>query len=50
MKNIEELIRDKTIDKLEIRKVEGSKVELWSDGRYFGRQRVDIKNDSKDES
>ena len=41
LKNIEDLMYDGSIKKLEIYKVKDSKVELWSEGKYFGRQRVD---------
>tara|TARA_R110000851_G_scaffold47424_2_gene115168 strand:- start:16711 stop:16851 length:141 start_codon:yes stop_codon:yes gene_type:complete len=40
MKNIELLMRDKDVEKIQVIKVEDSKVELWEDGIYFGRQKV----------
>tara|TARA_R110000851_G_scaffold179363_2_gene326430 strand:- start:1138 stop:1293 length:156 start_codon:yes stop_codon:yes gene_type:complete len=43
MKNIQILLSDESINNIEVKKVEDSKVELWSGGRYFGRQKVNIK-------
>ena len=40
MKCVEVLMCNETINKIEILKVEDNKVELWSEGKYFGRHKV----------
>jgi len=40
---VEDLLNDKTVKNLTIKKVEDSKVELWDGSKYFGRHKIDYK-------